>query len=82
MTFIYVEWAFPFMVLGYFLTVALIGAVVVAQAGRRRGSTLPEDSAVEDVPAELQRPDQFSRGAAGRRGAATGDSPLERVDAG
>lgn len=41
--FLYVEWAFPFMVLGYFLTVALIGAVVVARREEGEGP-LPEDS--------------------------------------
>lgn len=39
---LYVEWAFPFMVLGYLLTVALIGAVVVARREEGEGP-LPED---------------------------------------
>lgn len=43
--FIYVEWAFPFMVLGYLLTVALIGAVVVARREEGEGP-LPEDVGV------------------------------------
>lgn len=44
---LYVDWAFPFMVLGYFLTVALIGAVVVARGEEGEGP-LPEDAPVED----------------------------------
>lgn len=40
---LYVEWAFPFMVLGYLLTVALIGAVVVARREEGEGP-LPEDA--------------------------------------
>jgi NADH-quinone oxidoreductase subunit J len=34
---LYVEWAFPFMVLGFFLTVALIGAVVIARREEGEG---------------------------------------------
>jgi NADH-quinone oxidoreductase subunit J len=44
---LYTDWAFPFMVLGYFLTVALIGAVVVARREEGEGP-LPEDAPVED----------------------------------
>lgn len=47
---LYVEWAFPFMTLGYLLTVALIGAVVVARREEGEGP-LPEDSPVEDEAA-------------------------------
>lgn len=48
--FIYVEWAFPFMVLGYLLTVALIGAVVVARREEGEGP-LPEDEPTADLDA-------------------------------
>ena len=47
--FLYVEWAFPFMVLGYFLTVALIGAVVVARREEGEGP-LPEDRLDDELP--------------------------------
>lgn len=47
--FLYVEWAFPFMVLGYFLTVALIGAVVVARREEGEGP-LPEDAMHDEFP--------------------------------
>jgi NADH-quinone oxidoreductase subunit J len=47
--FLYVEWAFPFMVLGYFLTVALIGAVVIARREEGEGP-LPEDSDERRLP--------------------------------
>lgn len=40
---IYVTWAFPFMVLGFFLTVALIGAVVIARREEGEGPLPPAD---------------------------------------
>lgn len=40
---LYTQWAFPFMVLGFFLTVALIGAIVVARREEGEGP-LPEDT--------------------------------------
>jgi NADH:ubiquinone oxidoreductase subunit 6 (subunit J) len=45
---IYVVWAFPFMVLGFFLTVALIGAVVIAR--REEGEGPLPDASDEAVP--------------------------------
>ena len=51
--FIYVDWAFPFMVLGYLLTVALIGAVVVARREEGEGP-LPEDEPDGDLGAALE----------------------------
>lgn len=45
---IYVVWAFPFMVLGFFLTVALIGAVVIAR--REEGEGPLPDAAGEVAP--------------------------------
>ena len=47
---LYVYWAFPFMVLGFFLTVALIGAIVLA---RREEGEGPEPPA--QAEAELRR---------------------------
>lgn len=44
---LYVTWAFPFMVLGFFLTVALIGAVVIARQEEGEG---PLPSAEVDQP--------------------------------
>ena len=40
---IYVAWAFPFMVLGFFLTVALIGAVVIARREEGEGPIPAEE---------------------------------------
>jgi NADH-quinone oxidoreductase subunit J len=40
---LYVEWAFPFMVLGFFLTVALIGAVVIARREEGEGPIPAEE---------------------------------------
>lgn len=40
---LYTAWAFPFMVLGFFLTVALIGAVVIARREEGEGPLPPED---------------------------------------
>lgn len=39
---LYVVWAFPFMVLGFFLTVALIGAVVIARREEGEGPVSPD----------------------------------------
>jgi NADH-quinone oxidoreductase subunit J len=39
---LYVAWAFPFMVLGFFLTVALIGAIVIARREEGEGPLPPE----------------------------------------
>jgi hypothetical protein len=54
---IYVTWAFPFMVLGFFLTVALIGAVVIARREEGEGpepassgAALPEPSYTDSTP--------------------------------
>jgi NADH-quinone oxidoreductase subunit J len=38
---LYVAWAFPFMVVGYFLTVALIGAIVIARREEGEGPEPP-----------------------------------------
>lgn len=51
--FIYVDWAFPFMVLGYLLTVALIGAVVVARREEGEGP-LPEDDPTAGLDAQWE----------------------------
>jgi NADH-quinone oxidoreductase subunit J len=40
---LYVAWAFPFMVLGFFLTVALIGAVVIARREEGEGPVPAEE---------------------------------------
>lgn len=40
---LYVAWAFPFMVLGFFLTVALIGAVVIARREEGEGPLAAAD---------------------------------------
>ncbi|CAN5912077.1 hypothetical protein BH23ACT10_BH23ACT10_08780 [soil metagenome] len=54
---IYVVWAFPFMVLGFFLTVALIGAVVIARREEGEGplpadagAVVPERSYTDSTP--------------------------------
>lgn len=53
---LYLSWAFPFMALGFFLTAALIGAVVIARAEIGEGPS-PDDEAVlperrEPVPTD------------------------------
>jgi NADH-quinone oxidoreductase subunit J len=40
---LYVAWAFPFMVLGFFLTAALIGAVILARREEGEGPLPPGD---------------------------------------
>lgn len=46
---LYITWAFPFMVIGFFLTVALIGAVVIARREEGEGP-LPPAEADEPLP--------------------------------
>jgi NADH-quinone oxidoreductase subunit J len=48
---LYVEWAFPFMALGFLLTVSLIGAIIIA---RREVGEGPEPAMTDD--AGTQRP--------------------------
>ena len=48
-TVLYTHWAFPFMVIGFFLTVALIGAVTIARREEGEGP-LPEE--LEPLDAE------------------------------
>jgi NADH-quinone oxidoreductase subunit J len=48
---LYVPWAFPFMVLGFFLTVSLIGAIVLA---RREEGEGPLPPSVPDDPDRLK----------------------------
>lgn len=45
---LYVAWAFPFMVLGFFLTVALIGAIVIARREEGEGPMPREE--IESLP--------------------------------
>jgi NADH-quinone oxidoreductase subunit J len=44
---LYVAWAFPFMVLGFFLTVALIGAVILARREEGEGPEVGLDARAE-----------------------------------
>ena len=45
---LYVDWAFPFMVLGFFLTVSLIGAIIVARKEEGEGPA-PGEREVDTV---------------------------------
>lgn len=47
---LYTTWAFPFMALGFFLTVALIGAVVIARREEGEGPDPHIDTVVSDRP--------------------------------
>ena len=49
---LYVEWAFPFMALGFLLTVALIGAIVLARQEEGEG---PVTETAAELPARDQR---------------------------
>jgi NADH-quinone oxidoreductase subunit J len=49
---LYTHWAFPFMALGFFLTVALIGAVVIARREEGEGP----DPHIDTVPGERPTP--------------------------
>jgi NADH-quinone oxidoreductase subunit J len=48
---LYIAWAFPFIVLGFFLTAALIGAVVIARSEVGEGPA-PDEEAVVPEPRE------------------------------
>lgn len=50
---LYVHWAFPFMALGFFLTVSLIGAIILA---RREEGEGPEPQPDPDLPSERPEP--------------------------
>jgi NADH-quinone oxidoreductase subunit J len=60
--FLYIDWAFPFMVLGFFLTVALIGAIIIARHEEGEG---PLPAAVQEARREPSGSDVTT--AAGRR---------------
>lgn len=55
---LYATWAFPFMVLGFLLTVALIGAIVIAR--REEGEGPEKPAAQEEVPVEPSYTDTTS----------------------
>lgn len=65
---LYVTWAFPFMVLGFFLTVALIGAVVIARREEGEGPLLSEEAEARPEPTytdATSEPAHYGREAAG-----------------
>ena len=45
--FLYVEWAFPLLAMGFLLTVSLVGAVIIARAEEGEGP-LPDDDDYDD----------------------------------
>lgn len=47
---LFIAWAFPFMVLGFFLTVALIGAVILARSEEGEGPLPPDGDDARDEP--------------------------------
>ncbi|MPZ24534.1 MAG: NADH-quinone oxidoreductase subunit J, partial [Dehalococcoidia bacterium] len=80
---IYVEWAFPFMALGFMLTVALIGAIILA---RREEGEGPVTDLADEIPARDSRdvtasPGAISAGARapGARAAGGGSAPGTRA---
>ncbi len=52
-SFLYVEWAFPLLALGFLLTVALVGAVIIARADVGEGPDPTDDDYIDrsEVPA-------------------------------
>ena len=61
---LYVAWAFPFMVIGYFLTVALVGAIILARKEEGEGP-LPEPTAEELEDPHRGRPEPVSTDSSG-----------------
>jgi NADH-quinone oxidoreductase subunit J len=51
---LYVQWAFPFMVVGFFLTVALIGAIVIARREEGEGPEPQPDPDLADLSGRVQ----------------------------
>ena len=64
---LYVEWAFPFMVLGYLLTVALIGAIVIARREEGEGPDPAADTELAALEAGHRHPAGDVTAAPGRR---------------
>jgi NADH-quinone oxidoreductase subunit J len=52
---LYVAWAFPFVVLGFLLTVALIGALVLARREEGEGP-LPDEGPETELPEAAREP--------------------------
>jgi NADH-quinone oxidoreductase subunit J len=50
---LYVDWAFPFMVLGFFLTVALVGAIILARHEEGEGPVSAVDEQVQAHPTPI-----------------------------
>ena len=71
---LYVDWAFPLLALGFLLTVALVGAVILARASEGEGP-LPEDEAYID-------PTEVDPGTAGDAVGETGPMVAGNIGAG
>ena len=74
---LYVAWAFPFMVLGYFLTVALIGAVVIARREEGEGPLPTGDEHEQPEPASTDATGSPTAGPRGGPRGAEGPVPNE-----
>jgi NADH-quinone oxidoreductase subunit J len=57
---LYVAWAFPFMVLGFLLTVALIGAIIIARREEGEGPAPERDPAFLELATRGPRPTDAS----------------------
>jgi NADH-quinone oxidoreductase subunit J len=53
---LYVEWAFPLLAMGFLLTVALVGAVIIARAEEGEGPLPDDEDTGRDELAEDQTP--------------------------
>jgi NADH-quinone oxidoreductase subunit J len=71
---IYVQWAFPFMALGFMLTVALIGAIILARQEEGEG---PDTDLAEEEPSRDSRDVTASPGPATVGGAQAADGATE-----
>jgi NADH-quinone oxidoreductase subunit J len=69
---LYLAWAFPFMVIGFFLTVALIGAVVIARREEGEGPEPPPQ------PERVERPTPVPTDASASPGVTSAEEEVVR----
>lgn len=59
-SFLYVEWAFPLLAMGFLLTVALVGAVIVARAEEGEGPLPGDDDLGHDALQPVREGDSYA----------------------
>ena len=77
---LYVHWAFPFMALGFMLTVALIGAIILARKEEGEGplTTTPEELPARDSRDVTSEPGAIGAGSASQGAQAAGGGSTQQ----